>query len=158
MNLPRSHRRFLPRRFSPAWLPCVLLVACDAVSTAELRHYEGEARDPDSGALLYREKHLVRLSEGEPQERLVLYRCADGTAFALKQVDYRTSRTAPEFTLEDVRTGYREGLRRDSYAFELRKVGEHSVHGQPALRLRLKLGGWLRWLAPAIDVSYAVPD
>lgn len=79
---------------------------------AALTFEEGIARDPASRALLYREHHLVRRTDGKPTERLVTYRCADGTMFARKRVDYRASALAPEFSFEDVRQGYREGLRR----------------------------------------------
>jgi len=93
-----------------------LLVAALMVSAlpaqAALTFEEGLARDPDSRALLYREQHLIRRAQGKPAERLVLYRCADGTPFARKRVDYRLSAQAPEFSFEDVRLGYREGLRR----------------------------------------------
>lgn len=93
-------------------LPLILAVACAPAHSA-LRSVQGEARDPASGDLLYVEEHLIRGSVERPLERLVLYRCVDGTAFARKQVDYRTSATAPAFSLMDARNGYREGLRRD---------------------------------------------
>ncbi len=48
-----------------------------------------------------------------PMERLVLYRCGDGRAFARKHVDYRLSRTAPSHALVDARSDHREGLERD---------------------------------------------
>ena len=63
---------------------------------------------------MYREQHWIRSEAGHPIERLVLYRCPDGTAFARKHVDYRGSATAPAFALEDRRSGYREGLRRST--------------------------------------------
>ncbi len=90
--------------------PLLLLAALPA--QAALTFEEGVARDPDSRQLLYFEHHLVRRSGSQPTERLVLYRCADGTPFARKRVDYRGSAQAPEFSFEDVRLGYREGLRR----------------------------------------------
>lgn len=94
-----------------------LLLALGTSATApaqatELRLERGEARDPGSGELLYVEQHLLQLEADTPTQRLVLYRCPDGTAFARKTVDYRQSRQAPEFSFEDVRIGYREGLRR----------------------------------------------
>ncbi|HEX5756594.1 MAG TPA: hypothetical protein VFY12_09615 [Arenimonas sp.] len=92
--------------------PWLLLLLGASAQAAELRLERGEARDPDSGELLYIEQHLLRLDAGSPMQRLVLYRCPDGTAFARKTVDYRQSRQAPEFSFEDVRIGYREGLRR----------------------------------------------
>ncbi|SDD75894.1 hypothetical protein [Aquimonas voraii] len=80
---------------------------------ARLLRYAGEARAPDSGALIYVEEHLLRELAGQPVERLVLYRCADGTPFARKQVEYGTPPFAPAFELVDARLDYREGLRRE---------------------------------------------
>ncbi len=72
-----------------------------------------DARDLDTGRLLYREQHWVlRDSRAAPVERLVLYRCPDGNPFARKHLDYRGSVIAPSFDLLDARSGYREGLRR----------------------------------------------
>lgn len=72
----------------------------------------GVARDPAGGSLLYNEQHLIQRDGDRIGERLVLYRCADGTAFARKYVDYRASQFAPDFSLTDARDGYREGLDR----------------------------------------------
>jgi hypothetical protein len=79
---------------------------------ASLTLEEGIAREPGSDRLLYLEQHLIRRQDGEPTERLVIYRCSDGTPFARKRVDYSASAVAPEFVFEDARLGYREGLRR----------------------------------------------
>ncbi len=74
---------------------------------------QADARDLDTDRLLYREQHwILRGSGAAPVERLVLYRCPDGTPFARKQLDYRSSVIAPTFELLDARSGYREGLRR----------------------------------------------
>ena len=73
---------------------------------------DGDAHAPDGKRLLYREAHLIRQEGERPLERLVLYRCPDGTAFARKRVDYRDSTLAPAFELIDAR-GHREGLRRE---------------------------------------------
>lgn len=92
-----------------------LLMAAFAVSAAAdaqpgLIAYQGEARRPDGGALLYEEHHLLKADGGAPRERLVLYRCPDGAAFARKTVRYGASSQAPEFDLRDARFGYREGF------------------------------------------------
>lgn len=84
----------------------VLAVACGSASAA-LLSVQGDAHDPASERLLYREEHVIRRDGDAPVERVVLYRCPDGTAFARKRVDYRASRTAPEFSLIDARDGYR---------------------------------------------------
>ncbi|MDQ3206933.1 MAG: hypothetical protein M3Q40_10625 [Pseudomonadota bacterium] len=99
--MPRSSRLLL-----------VVLACTAAPSFAALHAVQGEARDPASGNLLYREHHLVRSAAAGPLERLVVYRCPDGRAFARKRVDYRQSAYAPDFELQDARRGYREGLRR----------------------------------------------
>lgn len=105
-------------RRAGALVAVLLAGSVQAEPATALRLYEGEARDPDSGRLLYTEQHLVRLPSpstvpaASPQERLVLYRCPDGELFARKQVDYREGwPAAPTFRLEDGRFGYREGVR-----------------------------------------------
>lgn len=91
------------------FLLCLLIAA---PARAALHSVEGHARDPKNDRLLYREEHLFRRDGERPVERLVLYRCPDGVAFARKRIDYRSSAIAPEFELIDAR-GYREGLRRE---------------------------------------------
>ena len=76
-----------------------------------LRFEEGVARNPSSSAEMYREQHWVRSQAGRPVERLVLYRCPDGTAFARKRVNYQPSAQAPAFEFIDARKGFVEGLR-----------------------------------------------
>ncbi|MDQ3495273.1 MAG: hypothetical protein M3485_07100 [Pseudomonadota bacterium] len=58
----------------------VLAVACGPASAA-LLSVQGDARDPASERLLYREQQLIRNDGERPLERVALYRCADGTAF-----------------------------------------------------------------------------
>jgi hypothetical protein len=84
------------------------LGAVQATVTAE----DGVAHNPDNNRLLYREAHLIRRDGMRTLERVVLYRCPNGVAFARKRVDYRDSSLAPAFELVDAR-GYREGLRRE---------------------------------------------
>jgi hypothetical protein len=90
----------------------VLALLVGAPAQAALIFEEGQARDPRSNELMYLEHHLIRREQDRPTARLVVYRCPDGTAFARKQVDYRNSVQAPEFSLEDARLDYGEGLRR----------------------------------------------
>lgn len=103
-------------RVYPSVLLLVALAGASGPVLADLRFVEGEARDLASGQLLYREQHWIRRDGAAPVERLVLYRCPSGAAFARKRVDYRRSSTAPEFGLEDARSNYREGLRRSGTA------------------------------------------
>jgi hypothetical protein len=92
---------------------CLLLTGLLLGNTAmaNLRYEEAVARDPDNQRALYKEQHWIRFSELVPIERLVVYRCMDGTAFARKRVNYQPSAQAPAFEFIDARKGYVEGLR-----------------------------------------------
>lgn len=90
-----------------AWLAAALAAAPDGAASA----YEGLAYARRGNALLYREQHY--LYDGGAT-RLVVYRCADGAAFARKRVNATGSPTAPDFELVDARLPYREGATRAS--------------------------------------------
>lgn len=81
--------------------PLALSIAGDAMA---IEHYEGLAYEKKSGRLLYRESHWV-----DAGDRVVLYRCPGGQAFARKRVV--GSSAAPDFELVDGRDGYLEGVR-----------------------------------------------
>lgn len=94
---------------------CVLLATTAAAeSLPGARHYmsyDGTAFDTDDGQVLYRESHFLAMEGGAVRERLVLYRCADGTPFARKRVENAfASPWLPEFDMVDARIGYREGF------------------------------------------------
>jgi hypothetical protein len=99
-------------RATGAWLLLIGALAVTATADAATVRYDGRAVDPESGRLLYTERHLLRDAQGEPLERLVSYLCPNGTVFARKRVDYAPSPVAPSFQLDDGRDGYREGVRR----------------------------------------------
>lgn len=79
----------------------------DADAAALLRE-EARVLAADTGRLLYRETHWR--APGTSPTRWVLYRCADGKPFARKRVAGGTP-ASPDFSLEDGRDGYREGVR-----------------------------------------------
>jgi hypothetical protein len=85
-----------------------LSAAPATLSAAE--RYEGTAYVRGSDRIAYRETHWLFDRDGIRQ-RLVLYRCADGTPFARKWVREAPSAVAPDFDYEDARDGYREGVR-----------------------------------------------
>jgi len=91
-------------------LLALLLLAPTTVLALEGVAYQGEAREPKSGALLYEEHHYLRLNQEAPVERLVLYRCPNGEAFARKTVRYGRPSHAPQFRMDDARFGYIEGF------------------------------------------------
>lgn len=140
-----------------------------AGASGSLRFEEGVARQPGAGAELYREQHWIRRDGDTPVERLVLYRCPDGTAFARKLIDYRASTTAPAFALEDRRSGYREGLRRGAQPILFHRPGAASAERSAALpgaRLVADAGfdefvrqNWLALSAgQALPLLFAVPS
>jgi len=89
----------------------LILASLSHLANASLRFEEGIARNPDNQQLLYKEQHWVRFNQLAPVERMVIYRCMDGTAFARKRVNYLPSAQAPAFEFIDVRKGFIEGLR-----------------------------------------------
>lgn len=87
-----------------------LLAAPAAESPAAIRRIEGRAYATADHRLLYRESHWI-YRDGNEDVRLVLYRCPDGKPFARKRLQAHATPQAPDFTLEDGRSGYREGVR-----------------------------------------------
>lgn len=97
---------------------CALL-AVSATQAAD-QSFTGYARSLDGSQLLYVESHSVSDSGSAGETRVVLYRCADGAPpFARKELDYATDRMAPTFEFEDARSGFAEGLKRDSRGLEV---------------------------------------
>lgn len=100
-------------------LPCALLLLAPAfaLAAADVRYEQGKAWNPGKTRLLYTESHWTSFENKAPKERTVLYRCADGTPFARKEISYAGSALAPGFSFSDVRFDYQEGLRwRDGQA------------------------------------------
>ncbi|MEO7431958.1 MAG: hypothetical protein ABIV12_07760 [Dokdonella sp.] len=111
-----------------------LLAHCPAMANADIEHYVGTAYDA-SGRVLYTESHWI--SGTLPRRELtVLFRCPDGAPFARKHVVEAGVAQAPSFTLEDARTGYREGVRDGTGGS--REVFTRSVEGQLEKRALLK--------------------
>jgi hypothetical protein len=75
--------------------------------------YSGTATARHSNEFLYGEQHLLMYRDGRLLERMVLYTCGDGSAFARKSVNY-VEPMAPDFELEDAANGMREGVRTSS--------------------------------------------
>jgi hypothetical protein len=74
--------------------------------------YTGRAVSLRSRGFLYGETHVLAERGGTLAERVVLYTCGDGSAFARKTVNY-VDPLAPDFLLEDTSNGMREGIRSD---------------------------------------------
>lgn len=85
--------------------------------------YTGVATSRHSSDFLYGEHHVLLYRGGRLAERVVLYTCRDGSAFARKTVNY-VDPLAPDFFVEDVTDGMREGIR--TVALESAQPQAHS--------------------------------
>jgi hypothetical protein len=100
----------------PAALALLALVALEGPSAASAaERYEGIAYVRGTDRIAYRETHWLFDRDGT-RERLVLYQCADRTAFGRKWVREVPSAVAPDFDFEDARDGHREGVRTEQGA------------------------------------------
>jgi hypothetical protein len=105
-------------KIRPLFALAALLVG--DMSYASDQVFVGYARDVKSRELLYIESHAVRGFGTSAEARVVKYLCAGGAgAFARKVLDYGASRTEPSFQMEDARSGYLEGLRRNGGILEV---------------------------------------
>jgi hypothetical protein len=76
----------------------------------EFLSYTGRAEALQGHGFLYGEKHILVLRGGKLAERVVLYTCRDGSAFARKKSFYGNG-WSPDFVLDDASNGMREGVR-----------------------------------------------
>jgi hypothetical protein len=75
--------------------------------------YSGVATSRRSSDFLYGEHHVLSFRGGRLAQRVVLYTCRDGSAFARKNVTY-VQPLAPDFLVEDATNGMREGIRTEA--------------------------------------------
>jgi hypothetical protein len=95
---------------APASLSATAARSSAPATLSAAERYEGTAYVRGTDRIAYRETHWLFDRDGTRQ-RLVLYRCADGTPFARKWLREVPSAIAPDFDYEDARDGYREGVR-----------------------------------------------
>jgi hypothetical protein len=107
---PTFHRRTCALGLTLGLVGSALGASTSPTPSDAVHYVEGRATAAD-GHLMYTESHWMVDDGGNPS-RLVLYRCPDGKAFARKTVHDDGSAQAPDFELDDGRTGYREGVRR----------------------------------------------
>jgi hypothetical protein len=97
------------------WLVGAVLCAVilpEALAVEE-RVRVGRAYDSTSGVLIYEERHVETIADGNVVADDVRYVDAQGRAFAAKRVDFTPHPLVPEFELADERTGHLEALRRE---------------------------------------------
>lgn len=107
---------------------------------------EATAYALDSGRVLYRETHWRYTGADGAAERLVLYRCANGDAFARKHLTVRGVAAAPDFDFLDARSGRREGVRGDA--------GGREVYVQADAHAPLRSARLDAKAAPVIDAGF----
>ena len=98
------------RRWWLLVLSLALPTATRAESRVEYLSYSGVARARHSTDFLYGERHVLSYRQGRIAERVVLYTCRDGAAFARKTVSYRDA-LVPDFLFENASDGMRQGIR-----------------------------------------------
>jgi hypothetical protein len=94
-----------------AALPGPLAGAQATIPDAALERRVGHAFLLSTGEPVYREVHEPRVADGRLMADEVTYRAPGGEVIARKRVDFSQRPLAPAFRLEDLRTGYVEGLR-----------------------------------------------
>lgn len=94
------------KRFFSTKSIAATLFAFAAVPALAAETWTGDATLADGGAPAYREIHYLF-----GDERLVVYTCPDGRAFARKTIHEGSDAQAPDFSMLDARWGYREGVR-----------------------------------------------
>ncbi|WP_139350123.1 hypothetical protein [Rhodanobacter sp. C03] len=101
------------RRVCALGLTLALAASASALAGTDanaVHHVEGKAFAGADDHLMYRESHWL-YDDGGNSSRLVLYRCPDGKPFARKLMHDDGNAQAPDFVLDDARTGYQEGVR-----------------------------------------------
>ncbi len=90
---------------------CLTMLSAHCLAELEVRYEQGRAWNLAKTHVLYTESHWTASENNALKNRTVVYRCADGTPFARKEISYTRSTLAPEFSFTDIRFNYQEGLR-----------------------------------------------
>lgn len=107
-------QRHISMFFEKFLIGCVLLGAATADAASNVVRYRGDAYDLETGAFVYSENHNEVYAGGRHLYSLVSYRDKSGKEFAFKRIDFSANRLQPTYELNDVRDGYKEGIKRDA--------------------------------------------
>jgi hypothetical protein len=105
------------------------MVSSGASLAAEKEVHWGEARN-EQGELVYKEKHSVTREGGPVMTSLTEYFSPAGQLIATMESDYSRNLSMPTYVFEDLRRGYREGLRQENeeyIIFKKNKDGEEET-------------------------------
>jgi hypothetical protein len=121
MHLQQHTSETKMKATAPLSICFLFLSVCTSSVFAQSSYLQtvGNAYELGSGKLLYSETHQIRREANKIAERVVVYRCANGTPFARKQLSYDNGVLVPTFETNDARTGYREGLRKVASTHEV---------------------------------------
>lgn len=81
--------------------------------------YKARAYDLKTGKFVYSEHHKEIHKGKKHVMSQVLYRGANGSVIARKNIDYSQSKTAPSFQMVDLRQGYIEGVKRVGSRYQI---------------------------------------
>lgn len=89
----------------------LMMLSATCMADFVVRFEQGKAWNAERTRLMYTESHWTTSENNVLKNRTVVYRCANGTPFARKEINYTSSALAPEFSFNDIRFNYQEGLR-----------------------------------------------
>jgi hypothetical protein len=132
----------------------LLMVSSSASLAAEREVHWGEARN-ENGELVYREKHSVTREGGRVLTSLTEYSSPDGQLIATMESDYSRNLSMPTYVFEDLRRGYREGLRDEDgeyIIFNKTKDGEEKTEAVTNTKDVFSCQGWHYYLVNNLAV------
>jgi hypothetical protein len=126
----------------------LLMVSSSASLAAEREVHWGEARN-EQGELVYREKHSVTREGGRVITSLTEYYGPTGRLLATMESDYSRNLSMPTYVFEDLRRGYREGLRDENgeyIIFQKTKDGDEETKAVTDTEDVFSCQGWHYYL------------
>jgi hypothetical protein len=116
--------------------------------------YWAEARNEDD-VLVYNEKHTVDFDGDRILHSLTEYLSPEGERIAILESDYAMNVSMPTYVFEDLRRGYREGLRRDEEKYVIFRQEQGKKEEAKALSDTsgvFSCQGWHYYLVDNLDV------
>ena len=132
----------------------LLVVSSSAVFAAEMAVYWGEARN-EQGELVYKEKHSVTLDGDRVIGSLTEYIGPAGRVIATMESDYSRNLSMPTYVFDDLRRGYREGLREENgeyIIFKKTQGGEEETEAVTNTKDVFSCQGWHYYLVNNLAV------
>ena len=141
--------------FSAATIATSLLILSFSASLAAEREVHwGEARSRQ-GELVYRERHSVTSEGGQVMTSLTEYFSPAGQLLATMESDYSRNLSMPTYVFDDLRRGYREGLRDEDgeyIIFKKAKDGEEETEAITNTQDVFSCQGWHYYLVNNLAV------